>query len=147
MAGSWRLPAVRAGRVGAFCAARRRAPRAPPAAPPPSGFTLADLPPHATAVRRRSQVEGLPPAPRGGHACAALGSRVLLFGGADRNPTVFDDLWVLETGAPARGRRIARIAMPRAAAQLPQHAQAEKTRDARSRASPPCVEACCRAAR
>lgn len=48
-------------------------------------------------------VDGLPPAPRGGHACVCLGSRVLLFGGADRNPTVFNDLWSLDTGAPHYG--------------------------------------------
>lgn len=44
------------------------------------------------------QPEGLPPAPRGAHACVALGSRVLVFGGADRAPVSFNDLWVLETG-------------------------------------------------
>jgi hypothetical protein len=60
-------------------------------------------------------VDGLPPAPRGGHALASLDSRVLLFGGADRNPSVFDDLWLLETGAPRRAAGIARPRRRRAA--------------------------------
>lgn len=43
------------------------------------------------------KVEGLAPSPRGGHSLVAVGSKVILFGGADRTPNVFDDLWVLET--------------------------------------------------
>lgn len=44
------------------------------------------------------QAEGLAPAPRGGHACARLGSTLLVFGGADRCPKAYDDLWQLELG-------------------------------------------------
>ncbi|KAK9829964.1 hypothetical protein WJX72_008920 [[Myrmecia] bisecta] len=39
----------------------------------------------------------LSPPPRGGHACAAVGSQVVVFGGADRSPTPYNDLWVLNT--------------------------------------------------
>lgn len=38
------------------------------------------------------------PAARGGHAIAGIGSRVICFGGADRSPTPFSDLWELDTG-------------------------------------------------
>ncbi|KAG2435747.1 hypothetical protein HXX76_006943 [Chlamydomonas incerta] len=41
--------------------------------------------------------EGLAPAPRGACCCVALGTQVLVFGGADRVPVSFNDLWVLET--------------------------------------------------
>ncbi|KAG2451277.1 hypothetical protein HYH02_003883 [Chlamydomonas schloesseri] len=41
--------------------------------------------------------EGLAPAPRGACCCVALGTQVLVFGGADRVPVSFSDLWVLET--------------------------------------------------
>ncbi|GIL92711.1 hypothetical protein Vretifemale_20168 [Volvox reticuliferus] len=41
--------------------------------------------------------EGLAPAPRGAHASVALGTKVLVFGGADRAPIPFNDLWALET--------------------------------------------------
>ncbi|PNH12850.1 Tip elongation aberrant protein 1 [Tetrabaena socialis] len=44
------------------------------------------------------KTDGLAPAPRGAHACVALGTRVLVFGGADRAPITLNDLWVLETG-------------------------------------------------
>ncbi len=56
---------------------------------------------------RWTQVDGLGPGPRGGHACVTVGHKVLLFGGSDRVPVTFDDLWVLETGALrcSRGRR------------------------------------------
>lgn len=40
------------------------------------------------------------PGPRGGHACCAVGHKLVVFGGADRNPTTFDDVWVLDTGEP-----------------------------------------------
>mmetsp|Transcript_27095 Transcript_27095/g.59195 ORF Transcript_27095/g.59195 Transcript_27095/m.59195 type:complete len:337 (-) Transcript_27095:669-1679(-) len=43
------------------------------------------------------KVEGLAPSPRGGHACVAVGTKVVVFGGSDRAPLTFDDLWVLET--------------------------------------------------
>jgi hypothetical protein len=49
-----------------------------------------------------SQVEVLSPAPRGGHASVAIGRRFIVFGGADRAPNTFNDLWVLETGAHHR---------------------------------------------
>ncbi len=39
------------------------------------------------------------PAARGGHAIASIGSKVICFGGADRSPTPFSDLWELDTGA------------------------------------------------
>ncbi|CAG9460707.1 unnamed protein product [Pedinophyceae sp. YPF-701] len=39
------------------------------------------------------------PAGRGGHCLAALSTKVVLFGGADRAPTPFEDLWVLECEA------------------------------------------------
>lgn len=38
------------------------------------------------------------PAPRGAHAMVSVGSKVIVFGGADRTPTAFADLWVLDTG-------------------------------------------------
>lgn len=38
------------------------------------------------------------PAARGGHATASIGSKVICFGGADRSPTPFSDLWELDTG-------------------------------------------------
>lgn len=38
------------------------------------------------------------PAARGGHAIASIGSKVICFGGADRSPTPFSDLWELDTG-------------------------------------------------
>lgn len=41
----------------------------------------------------------LPPA-RGGHASVAVGTKVIVFGGANRAATPFTDLWVLETGKP-----------------------------------------------
>ena len=41
------------------------------------------------------------PAARGGHAIASIGSKVICFGGADRSPTPFSDLWELNTGVPA----------------------------------------------
>ncbi|PRW57469.1 galactose oxidase [Chlorella sorokiniana] len=44
------------------------------------------------------------PAGRGGAACTALdGRRILCFGGADREPRAFDDLWLLELGADGQG--------------------------------------------
>ena len=44
------------------------------------------------------QVSGVAPSPRGGIACASIGTKVIVFGGSDREPSTFDDLWVLETG-------------------------------------------------
>ncbi|GFR48802.1 hypothetical protein Agub_g10753 [Astrephomene gubernaculifera] len=41
--------------------------------------------------------KGLAPAPRGAHASVAFGTKVLVFGGADRAPVTFNDLWVLDT--------------------------------------------------
>ena len=38
------------------------------------------------------------PSARGGHAIASIGSKVYCFGGADRSPTPFNDLWELDTG-------------------------------------------------
>lgn len=38
------------------------------------------------------------PGPRGAHASLAIGTRVLVFGGADRSPLAYNDLWQLETG-------------------------------------------------
>lgn len=35
------------------------------------------------------------PSARGGHAVAVLGSELFMFGGADRSPQAFDDLWRL----------------------------------------------------
>jgi hypothetical protein len=43
------------------------------------------------------QVEGLAPGARGGHAAVAVGSKVLLFGGSDRAPVTYNDLWCLDT--------------------------------------------------
>ena len=41
------------------------------------------------------------PAGRGGAACAAIGSRrLLVYGGASREPTAWDDWWVLELSGP-----------------------------------------------
>lgn len=41
---------------------------------------------------------GPTPAPRGGHAAVSVGTKVILYGGTDRQATPFTDLWVLETG-------------------------------------------------
>ena len=38
------------------------------------------------------------PPPRGGLAIVSVSTRIVIFGGADRSPTLYDDLWVLETG-------------------------------------------------
>ncbi|GLC47994.1 hypothetical protein PLESTB_000047500 [Pleodorina starrii] len=46
---------------------------------------------------RLVKAEGLAPSPRGAHASVALGTKVLVFGGADRKPVPFSDLWLLET--------------------------------------------------
>jgi len=43
------------------------------------------------------EVSGVAPSPRGGLACVAIGTKVVIFGGSDRAPMPFDDLWVLET--------------------------------------------------
>ena len=45
-----------------------------------------------------AKVSGIAPSPRGGLACVAIGSRIVVFGGSDRAPLTFDDLWVLDTG-------------------------------------------------
>eukprot|EP00891_Asterochloris_glomerata_P002816 jgi/Astpho2/2816/Aster-x1100 len=39
------------------------------------------------------------PPPRGGLAIVSVSTRIVIFGGADRSPTLYDDLWVLETAA------------------------------------------------
>ena len=38
------------------------------------------------------------PAPRGGHAAVSVGTKVIIYGGTDRQATPFTDLWMLETG-------------------------------------------------
>lgn len=38
------------------------------------------------------------PGPRGAHASLAIGTQILVFGGADRSPLAYNDLWQLETG-------------------------------------------------
>ncbi|EFJ49559.1 hypothetical protein VOLCADRAFT_117258 [Volvox carteri f. nagariensis] len=56
---------------------------------------------------------GLAPAPRGAHASVALGTKVLVFGGADRAPVPFNDLWVLETaGGKYEWTRISPLMAP-----------------------------------
>ena len=42
------------------------------------------------------QVSGMAPSPRGGIACTSIGSKIILFGGSDREPSTFDDLWVFD---------------------------------------------------
>jgi len=44
------------------------------------------------------QVEGLVPSARGGASMTVVSDKVLAFGGANRSPTAFDDLWMLELG-------------------------------------------------
>lgn len=39
------------------------------------------------------------PAGRGGHCCTTIGNKIFMFGGSDRLPTPYDDIWVLDTGA------------------------------------------------
>jgi hypothetical protein len=41
---------------------------------------------------------GPQPGPRGGHAMAAIGSLVVVTGGANREPKVLADTWLLTTG-------------------------------------------------
>ena len=44
------------------------------------------------------QSNGQVPPARGGHASVAVGTKVIVFGGANRAAAPFTDLWVLETG-------------------------------------------------
>mmetsp|Transcript_7112 Transcript_7112/g.12311 ORF Transcript_7112/g.12311 Transcript_7112/m.12311 type:complete len:345 (+) Transcript_7112:166-1200(+) len=46
----------------------------------------------------RPKVSGAAPPGRGGHAACALGSKMFVFGGANRSPEAFGDLWSLDTG-------------------------------------------------
>mmetsp|Transcript_17148 Transcript_17148/g.28211 ORF Transcript_17148/g.28211 Transcript_17148/m.28211 type:complete len:304 (+) Transcript_17148:152-1063(+) len=48
----------------------------------------------------KGHVSGTAPSPRGGHAAAAIDNRIYIFGGADREGTVFGDLIALEIAAP-----------------------------------------------
>eukprot|EP01046_Picozoa_sp_COSAG06_P074075 COSAG06_NODE_22473_length_722_cov_1.313002_1_plen_166_part_00 len=77
------------------------APPAPaaPAAPKLRGFWDKNVSP-----------SGEPPAPRAGHTATLLGSRLYVFGGADRTPRTHDDLHVLELddGKPLSWTRIAK---------------------------------------
>ncbi|GAX80078.1 hypothetical protein CEUSTIGMA_g7516.t1 [Chlamydomonas eustigma] len=44
------------------------------------------------------EVTGVSPSPRGGIACTAINStKLIVFGGSDREPSTYDDVWVLET--------------------------------------------------
>uniref|UniRef100_A0A7S0R239 Uncharacterized protein n=1 Tax=Pyramimonas obovata TaxID=1411642 RepID=A0A7S0R239_9CHLO len=45
----------------------------------------------------RPKVSGTVPPGRGGHASCALGSKLYVFGGANRSPEAFKDLWCLQT--------------------------------------------------
>ena len=40
------------------------------------------------------------PPPRGGHASAALGNKLICFGGADRVPTSSSEIWTFQHGDP-----------------------------------------------
>ena len=42
------------------------------------------------------QVPGLTPSPRGGLNAVALGKKVVCFGGSDRKPLVYEDVWYLD---------------------------------------------------
>lgn len=53
-------------------------------------------------IRLGLQVSGIAPSPRGGNACVSLGKKVVVFGGSDRAPLTFNDLWVLDTGEQDR---------------------------------------------
>jgi len=45
----------------------------------------------------RPLVKGTKPKPRGGHACAFVGDRLYMFGGAAmKTEEVFDDLWYFD---------------------------------------------------
>ena len=67
-----------------------------------------DVPGSLSLSRKRSknvlfchlqvQSNGQVPPARGGHASVAVGTKVIVFGGANRAATPFTDLWVLETG-------------------------------------------------
>lgn len=50
------------------------------------------------AISEQVHAAGPVPAPRGGHATISVGSKVIIYGGTDRQATPFTDLWVLETG-------------------------------------------------
>jgi hypothetical protein len=58
------------------------------------------LPARSALGRPHLQVAGEGPGPRGGHACVSLGGaeRLLVFGGSDRTPVTYDDLWLLDGG-------------------------------------------------
>lgn len=45
------------------------------------------------------QIEGIAPAGRGGHCCCTVNDKVIVFGGANRVPTPYGDLYSLELGA------------------------------------------------
>eukprot|EP00873_Tetraselmis_striata_P045080 jgi/Tetstr1/465344/TSEL_010030.t1 len=47
------------------------------------------------------EAKGAAPPARGGCACAAVGSKVVFFGGADRATQAYSDIWALETGGGA----------------------------------------------
>jgi len=63
-----------------------------------------------TTPTQQRQIEGLAPTARGGHACASVGSRLVVFGGSDRAPISYDDLWVLDAGGAAGVRANMRAA-------------------------------------
>ena len=70
-----------------------------PASCPADGvLQLCGMPPICCGALQALDTGPVPP-PRGGHASVSVGTKVLVFGGADRGATPFTDLWCLETGA------------------------------------------------
>lgn len=63
----------------------------------------ADLANSNVLVQVQAPESGAPP-PRGGHVSVAVGTKVIVFGGANRAAAPFTDLWVLETGKPPAER-------------------------------------------
>jgi len=61
-------------------------------------YTLGGMRVLTLAISEQVHAAGPVPAPRGGHATVSVGSKVIIYGGTDRQATPFTDLWVLETG-------------------------------------------------
>jgi hypothetical protein len=63
----------------------------------PSRWTDSNLKlPDTKVLKGRDIKNDLRPAPRGGHACVALSPlNIVIHGGADRSPKVYNDTWLL----------------------------------------------------
>lgn len=55
------------------------------------------------------KIDSSGPGARGGHTLTVVGTQVIMFGGSDRVPVTYDDLWVLDTGKGEQGLQWTRI--------------------------------------